>query len=403
MKILGVNKFFYLRGGCETYYFMLNKLLELKCHQVVHFSMKDKSNFESPYSGYFVDNIDYSNMDWYQKIIYSFKIIYSLEAKNKIQRLINDEGPDIAHIHNFQHQMSPSILHGIKKYKIPIVNTVHDFKSICPNYKMLRSGHICEDCKGGRYYKCFINKCVKNSWGAGFVNMVEAYTHSLLKSYELVDKFICPSRFIQNKMIEFGIPEQKTEYVPNCININEYISSCAHDGYFIYAGRLSHEKGINTLVKAMKHVNRTKLIIIGTGPEEKRLKELAENLGLKNIAFCGFKSGRELKKLIRRSMFMVLPSEWYENCPMAILEAMASGKAVIGSRIGGIPELVDDGKTGLTFKPGDFQELAQKINTLINNPNCAATMGKAARKKAEELFDQETHCQRIISIYKSLV
>ena len=323
MKILNINKFYYRKGGSEAYYFALADLLRENNHEVIPFSMKDNKNYETKYSKYFIENISYENMGIKEKAINGAKLIYSFEAKKKVKNIVNDNTPDIAHLHIFQHQLSPSILKEIKKNGTYVVNTVHDLKVICPNYKMLNDGEICEKCKSDKFINCFKSKCIKGSTVNSMLNTIEAYTHRILKSYDYVDKFICPSKFYMNKFIEFGIPKEKVVHIPNFVDVSKFNPNYEHEDYFVYFGRLSEEKGINTLIKSMKYVNKSKLIIVGTGPIEKELKEFVVKEKIKNVEFVGFKTGNELENIIKKSRFIVIPSEWYENAPMSIIEAMA--------------------------------------------------------------------------------
>jgi len=392
-----------MKGGSETYYFQLADLLSENGYEVIPFSMKGEKNLYSEYSDYFVKNIDYSRKDFKSRLSYAAKIIYSFEAKRKIGRLLNSTKPDIAHLHNFHHQLSPSIIYKIKKFGIPIVNTVHDLKIICPNYMMINSKGICEECMGGKYYKCFANRCVKNSRAGSFVNAVEAYIHSFMKSYSHIDRFICPSDFYRKKFMEHGIPENKLIYIPNFIHVEYYQPCFEHEKYILYFGRLSEEKGVKTLIRAVKNIHDSKLVIAGTGPLEAELKSMVEKEALDNVEFVGFKKGEELKKLIQKSMFVVVPSKWYENGPLSVLEAMAYGKAIIGSNIGGIPEFIKDGETGLLFEPDNNDELSEKLNFLINKEDLIFEMGFNARKRAEEEYNAKLHFERLESVYKSLV
>jgi len=403
MKVLAVNKYYYKKGGSETYYFDLNDLLKKNHHQIIPFSMKDDKNFNCEYDDFFIHNIDYGSNSFSTKVKNAVKIIYSLEAKKNIEKLIKSVNPDIAHLHIFQHQLSPSIIHGIKKTGIPIVNTVHDLKVICPNYKMMSNNSICEKCKGGKYYNCFLSKCVKNSRAASLVSTCEAYFHSLLKSYSMVDMFICPSNFYRNKFIEFGIPENKTIHIPNFIDVYKYDPSYDNEDYFMYFGRLSEEKGLKTLLKAMKSVKRSKLVIVGTGPIELEMANLIRIYNLDNVEMVGFKNGNELLDIIKNSMFSIIPSEWYENGPLSVLEAMAMGKPVIGADIGGIPELIDNKNTGLVFETGNEESLSEKINFLLDNPKVAVEMGVNSRKKVEAEYNQSEHYNRILQLYSSVL
>lgn len=403
MKILNINKFYYRKGGSEAYYFALADLLRENNHEVIPFSMKDNKNYETKYSKYFIENISYENMGIKEKAINGAKLIYSFEAKKKVKNIVNDNTPDIAHLHIFQHQLSPSILKEIKKNGTYVVNTVHDLKVICPNYKMLNDGEICEKCKSDKFINCFKSKCIKGSTVNSMLNTIEAYTHRILKSYDYVDKFICPSEFYMNKFIEFGIPKEKVVHIPNFVDVSKFNPNYEHEDYFVYFGRLSEEKGINTLIKSMKYVNKSKLIIVGTGPIEKELKEFVVKENIKNVEFVGFKTGNELENIIKKSRFIVIPSEWYENAPMSIIEAMAYGKAVLGSNIGGIPEFIENNHTGMIFNTKDEIDLASKINHLINEEKQTVEMGKNARIRAEKLYDKTVHYEKIMDLYNEVM
>ncbi|MHC1721413.1 MAG: glycosyltransferase family 4 protein [Clostridiaceae bacterium] len=404
MRILLINKFHYLKGGSETYYFSLNKLLTAHGHEVAVFSMEDERNIPSEYSDYFVKNIDYNKgTTLLNKIKLAAKFIYSFEAASKLEKLITDFKPDIAHLHIFQHQLSPSILWTLKKNKIPIVYTAHDFKMVCPNYRMLAKGRICEACNGGRYLNCLKKRCIKGSLFNSLLNVKEAYVHKIIKSYDLIDRIITPSNFYREKFIEFGVNSERVVFVPNFLFEADYTPHYDFKDYFIYLGRLSEEKGVDTLLRAMKSV-QGKLIIAGTGPSAENLKEWAENEGLTNkVEFAGYKTGDELKSIINEAMFIVVPSKWYENAPYSILEAMASGKAVIGANIGGIPEMIKDEETGLIFRTEDHEDLAQKINQLLLKPETAADYGRNARAAVEKLYGSEEHYLKILKIYEELI
>lgn len=403
MNILSVNKYFFLKGGAETYYFLLNKLLQEKGYDVTTFSMKDKRNAASPFENYFVDSIDYYEKNIFKKMHYASKVIYSIEAKKKIGRLIRDTNPELVHLQNFYHQLSPSILHEIKKYNLPVVFTAHDLKLLCPNYQMLCKGEICEKCKGHKYYQCVLNRCLKDSTAASLVSMAEMYFHQMLKSYDNIDIIITPSAFYRSKFIEFGFSPEKVVHIPNFIETQRYKPNYCSNGYIAYFGRLSKEKGILTLIKAMKEIKNTELYIIGDGPLRAEIEKYTEEAGMGNVKLLGFKSGEELDSLIRNCYFTVLPSEWYENAPLSVLEAMACGKAVIGADIGGIPELVQHGRTGLIFESKNSEQLSEQLNDLCTHPQRVMEMGREARRRVEREFGENEHFEKIEGIYKRLL
>ncbi|SCJ73054.1 Capsular glucan synthase [uncultured Clostridium sp.] len=398
MKVLLINKYYYIKGGAEVCFFSLKNLLEKKHYNIVPFSMKDSRNFYTEYNEYFVNNIDYNNLNLFKKIIAAIKIIYNFEAKRKISKLIKDTKPDIAHIHNFYHQLSPSILNPIKKKNIPIIFTVHDLKVICPNYQMLNSNGICEKCRGKKFYNCIRYKCVKNSRINSLVVVFEAYIHEILKSYNLVDIFITPSRFLRDKLIEYGFEKDKVRYIPNFVNVYEYVPYYGFDNYYIYFGRLSYEKGIMNLIQAAKNINKIPLLIVGSGPVLNEIRRYIEQENIKNIYLKGFKTGEELKNLISKSKFVVMPSICYENNPMSVIESMAYGKAVIGSNIGGIPELINNKE--LLFNYNDISSLEEKINYMINlTREDIEKIGKDNRKYIEDNCSEEIHYEKLSKIY----
>jgi len=362
MKLLVVNKFYFLRGGSERYIFELNKVLEKNGFTVIPFSMKDEKNFQTKYSQYFVGNIDFQNkLSLIDRLRSVFRILYSFEARKNILELIENAKPDLAHIHNIAHQISPSILPALKKRGIPVVQTLHDFKLVCPSYLFYTRGKPCEECKKNKFYKAIVNKCIKNSFSGSFLIAMEMYFHKMTKIYNNIDIFITPSLFMKRKLEEFGIYTNKLVHIPNFVLAESFSPNYDFEDYFIYFGRLSEEKGVMTLLKAVERNWKIKLLIVGEGVLEDELKRYAEKKGLKNVIFKGYKSGSEFQNLIRNAMFTILPSECYENCPISILESFAMGKPVIGANIGGIPELINEGSDGLLFESGNAADLNDKI------------------------------------------
>lgn len=403
LKVLQINKFFYLKGGSEAYLFSLVDALTEMGHTAAEFAMRDPKNRPSRWAEFFVDHIDYSTAKFKEKLKFATKIIYSFEARNKIALLLDAFQPDIVHLHMFQHQISASILPKIKKRGIPVVYTAHDLKSVCPNYKMLSHGKVCERCKYFRYFNCTIQQCVKDSYLKSMINTVEMYFHLFRGYYDLIDHIITPSDFYRQKLVEWRFPETVVSHIPNFVDEAVFAPIYGHDPYFLYFGRLSEEKGVLTLVEAMRYVKKGTCVIAGSGPILNEINTRIGKLGLTNVKLVGFKSGNDLKKLIRNSMFVVLPSEWYENGPISLLESFAYGKPVIGSNIGGIPEHIEDGVDGFLFECGNADELADRISKIFDDPDRAIEMGKNARKKIENLYSLKTHMEGLLKVYDRLV
>jgi glycosyltransferase involved in cell wall biosynthesis len=405
MKILLINKFLYPKGGDAICALVTGELLRSKGHEVVFWGMQHPTNPGYPHADLFVDNLDLNNAGGIGKQIdIAAKLLYSVEAKNKVEALIKRIGkPDIVHLHNFAHQISPSILDVFKKHKIPVVMTMHDYKLVCVAYTLLSQGKPCEKCADGKYYQCLLEGCVKDSRAKSLLNTAEMYLHhKLLHIYDSIHTFISPSAFLKAKLEAMGF-KGKVVHLPNFVCPDEFVPRYDWaERSICFVGRLSREKGIATLIEAVKGLDVT-LKIIGEGPLEEELVSSVKCQGIKNVQFMGYMTGDVLREEIRKSMFVVIPSEWYENNPLSALEAFALGKPVIGARIGGIPELVQDNETGLTFESGNAQDLADKIQTLVNQPDLIAEMGKTARLFVESELNSEKHYAQLMTIYQQAI
>lgn len=401
MKILLINKFLFPKGGDAISTLKTGELLRAKGHQVIFWGMKHPSNPPFPYQDDFMDFTDYyTRANMFAKIKMPVNILYSTEAQKRLDSLLAKERPDIAHLNNFAHQISPSILIILKKYNIPMVMTMRDYKLVCPTYNLFSKDKPCEKCRQGRFYMCFVNRCSHNSYLKSLVNVVEMYLHHhILHLYDLIDIFISPSEFLKNKVKEMGFKREVT-YLPNFLDFNHYQPRYSHrENTIVYLGRISREKGLLTLIHSVSAINNIQLKIIGEGPLKSELENLVNVKGINNVSFLGFKSGDELKNTVADSLFVVVPSEWYENNPRTVLEAFALGKPVIGADIGGIPELVKNWETGLTFKPGDPDDLKEKIVSLLKEPDKIVALGKNARVILERDFNPDRHYRELMNIY----
>jgi glycosyltransferase involved in cell wall biosynthesis len=267
---------------------------------------------------------------------------------------------------------------------------------------MLLNGKLCERCKGRKFYNSLFTLCHKNNFLASATYTIESYFNLWFKKYNWIRFLICPSMFSLKKHLEAGIPEKKLVHIPNFIKLQKFEPNYEPGDYILFVGRLSKEKGILTLLKAIKGLD-IELKIVGEGPMREEYEKHVRNEKITNVIFEGYKSGEELKRLYKNSAFVIFPSEWYENAPMTILETSAYGKPIIGSNIGGIPEMIINEKTGLVFKPGDYNELREKIKNLLSNPSLIVQMGKDARKRAEEEYNAELHYKRLMEVYEKAV
>ena len=407
MKILMIDKFYFVKGGAERYAFELTSLLEELGHEVIPFGMTHPNNFQTPYASYFVDHVDYNqNRNIFKSMQSAAKTIYSTEAKKKIERLVRDTRPDIAHLHMIDHQISPSILPVFKKYHIPVVQTVHQYKLVCPNYRLfnMRTQTICEKCLDGHFWHPLFERCHMNSLVASGLIALESAIHKYHNIYEKnIDLFHVPSRFMGGKLKQGGIPEDKIHPLFYTIQLGDFKPTWEDENYFLYYGRLAKEKGVHTLIRTMRDLPDVRLLIAGDGPQRSELEEMARSFHLNHVEFLGIQQGEDLKNLIRKAKAIVVPSEWYDNSPLVIYEAFAMGKAVIGTPLGGIPELVRPDETGLLFPAGNSEALSESIANLDKNPHLVKQLGKQAHAFAMREFDERKHVEEMIGIYSTLI
>jgi glycosyltransferase involved in cell wall biosynthesis len=401
MKILLINKNHFVHGGADRVYLNTGKLLEENGHQVAYFSTLNIDNISTEFDRYFVSSIETRQNSFFKKILSVKKYIYNEEAKNKLGQLIKDFNPDIIHIHLFYGVMSASILKEVKKHNIPIVATIHDYRLICPTNNMLDSDNlICEKCLPSSPSYCLIKKCSEKSLSQSAVVTLEAYFRKyVFKPIDYIDNFIFVSNFIKNKHIQVdyryeGKSSQLYNFAPEIS-----LDTSKKGSYLLYFGRLSKEKGLFTLIKSLFE-SKHKLKIVGSGPLENEMLELIHTQN--NIEFLGFKSGKELDQLILNSSFVVVPSEWYENNPMTIIESFALGKPVIGANIGGIPELLNR-SNGFLFESSNVKNLSEVIDNAIDiNEDLYQNLSKNCLGFAKKFFSKENHYFNLLNIYKSI-
>jgi len=402
-KILSVNNYHYRRGGSDVVYFEHAELMENQGWSNAFFSMHHPNNYSTPWSEYFVDEIEFGHTySLGEKISMISKVVYSFEAQRKLRLLINDFHPDVAHLHCIYHHLSPAIIPVLKAAGIPTVMTAHDLKIACPAYKMLNAEGICELCNHGSVLNVIKHRCIRNSLAASVIVAVESGLHRYLDTYRKhLDRVAVPSRFFLEKFVEWGWPREKLVYVPNYADVSKFEPLFTPGNYFLYFGRLAPEKGVGTLIRAAAK-SGVSLKIVGTGPVEAEVKALAAQVG-GVIEFLGYRTGTELHDLVRGARAVVLPSEWYENAPMSLLESYAFGKPVIGARIGGIPEMVVEGETGWTFESQNVEGLAECLQaTMAADNSMIVGMGQAGRDYVERNFSRQCYVDSMLALYREL-
>ncbi len=402
-RLLAINNYFYRRGGAEAVFFDHMHLFGEIGWDVVPFAMQHELNEATPWSEYFVSEIEYGRQTGLtRKLRQAASVIYSLEAQRNIRRLVERVQPSIAHAHNVYHHLSPAIFSTLKSLRIPVVMTVHDLKLACPSYKMLRDGKVCEDCRGGRIYNVLRHRCIKGSLPLSAVVFAETMLHRLLGLYrDKVDRLVVPSSFYLEKLAEWGWPRERMIHIPNFVDVSVFRADWQEGDYFVFAGRLAPEKGLATLIRAIA-LSGERLILAGTGPEEASLRQLSAELGA-DVTFAGYLSGERLHRLIGQSRALVLPSEWYENAPISVLETYALGRPVIGAAIGGIPEMVREGETGVLAASADVEDLARALNEMAAlSPAGRARMGAEGRSWIGREFSAAAYRARTLELYEGL-
>jgi glycosyltransferase involved in cell wall biosynthesis len=404
MKVLLVNKFLFPKGGSETALFNQIDLLRAHGHSIVTLAMDHPRNIAPPWPAAFVSRVE---MDRPGSTAAALKaagrLLYSFEARRRLDEIIRREKPDLAHLHNIHHQISPSILPLLKRRGLPVVMTLHDLKLACPVYTCVSRGRICERCRGGRFQWCLLRRCSKGSAVKSALAAAEMTLHRhILRLERHVDLFLAPSLFLKGKLEDMGV-RVRLEHLPHFIDASkiEPEAQPPRKPSFLFFGRLDRVKGLATLIRAAAELPWT-CTIVGDGEMRPELERAARSAPNGRIVLRPHLGREDLTAAIRGASFTVLPSEWYENFPLSVVESFALGKPVVGARIGGIPELVRDGETGRLFEPGDAAGLRRTLAEMAADPARTAAMGRRARRFVEERLNPGDHYHRLMAIYERL-
>lgn len=400
MRVLQVNKFHWLKGGAERYYFDLQRELAARGHEVAVFASAHPQNEPSDWAEHFAPDAEYHRPGRTPAWRLARDVIFNREAARRLERLIDLFRPEVAHLHNFHHQLSPSILEVLARRGVPAVQTLHDYKWVCPAYLFLSRGKICERCgPGNRFVPVLARRCHHDSFLKSLAVHVELTASWRRGDVSRVRRFLAPSRFLRERVVAHGLPADRVLHVPYFIREGEYRPAIEPGDAFLYVGRLSREKGLPTLFDAMKKGAGLPLRVAGEGPLGPLLEERAAREKLP-VEFLGHLRGEALHEAIRAARAVVVPSEWYENLPYAVLEAFALGVPVVGALVGGIGELVEDGKTGRAFPAGDAGALAEALSALARSPADAAEMGCSARHRIEAEYAADPGMDRMEALYR---
>jgi glycosyltransferase involved in cell wall biosynthesis len=418
MVVLQINKFFWMKGGAERYFFSVSEELERLGHGVIHFSMDHPSNRPSPYAHYFVSNKDYdSPAGGVRTLTHAASFIRSREAARRIRQLVRDHRPDVAHLHNTYHQLTPSIIAALDEAGVPVVMTLHDYKLICPNYCHFASGEYCYRCRGGRFHQALVTRCSGGSLARSALLSAEAYWQRWTGVYGRVRRFIAPSRFMRARVAEaagnVGIDAERVTYLPSFCpptgaaagtglsDADRAVLDGLPQSYVLYFGRLGEEKGLNSLLDAVSRLPGVPFVICGDGPQRSALEQAVGERSLDNVQFTGYANKPLLELVVARAAVSVLPAIWPENAPFTVIEAAAAGVPQVVSDMGGLPEMAEI-VSGLVFRHGDGADLAEKIDGLLSEPAGARARGDEGRQAALAYFDKDRHMQSLMEIYNEV-
>lgn len=410
MKILLIHKFHYMLGGTETFHYNLAEALIAAGHEVVFFSMYDERNIPCAQDKYFVSNINYNdpNLKGFKKIKTGLKLIYSYESKRKIEQLIQDEKPDIAHIGLLHRQITFSVVDVLKKYNIPIVMHLHELTAVCPCYTMLRpDGTICSDCAEKGYWNCVRHKCLKGSRAKSLLAYAEAMFLKWGHYYNKIDLYIAECNFYKNLVEKAHFTESPIIKMNNFLPIHQEYKACVDcEDYILYFGRYAREKGVLTILEAYEQIKcKERLVLVGRGSEENRIREFVQEHGLEDrVKINGAIFGEKMDEIIEKAKVVLVPSEWYENGAFVALQAMAKGKIVVASNIAGLAEIIQDGETGYLAEPGNPKSFAEAIcRALSLSEEERITMSKHIVEYIERRCDAENYINELTRKYEELI
>jgi len=399
LRVLQISQNYFIRGGSDIMFFRNIELLKLHGHQVIPFAAQSPKNEPGEWNHHFPLAADFEH----PKPLDLIRFVYSMPARRSLEKIIQEYRPQIAHLHIYYGKITTSILPILKDAGIPIVQTLHEYKLICPVYSLVSINKICEACEGRHFYRALPRKCNSGSLKRTVLSVIESYVSRALGSVDSVDRFIAVSKALEQKVVKHGVPPEKVITLHNWLDVTD-IQPASHIGhYFLYFGRIERLKGIFTLLEAASHVPDIPLLLVGEGNAHTDVMELIQKTELAHVKLLGFKKGDELQELIRNSICTLLPSEWFEPFGLTVLETFAHGRPVIGSAIGGIPELIDDGQNGFLFEPGNALALQTHMAWMAENPDRALEMGSAGRQKVETKFSQERYYTRLMEIYQDIL
>jgi len=391
MKILLCHNFYQQSGGELVAVLALKSLLEQRGHNVVFYTK---------------DNLEVKEYNKKQKIAFFPRTLFSQDTYHSLYQIVAREKPDIAHVHNVFPLLSPAVYIALHRARIPIVQTVHNYRLMCINGLFLRNGQVCERCLGGEFFSSFRFKCYRESYLLSGLYALTIGGHRRWGTFDKIDRFIAMTSFVAEKLLESGLVKlEKISVLGNFLPtpLPEDGLPDLQDPYIVYIGRLSREKGLMTLLDSLRDIKSLRLKVMGTGPLDAEMKTYIHSHNLQNVEMVGFVSGEEKYRLLRGALCCVVPSECYENFPFVVLESAAVGTPIVASGIGSLGILVSGPKMGMLFSPGDSSDLRDKLERLAAEPDMAIHMGQKARQWVETEHTSDAHYAALMKIYEEVI
>ena len=409
MNILIINKYFFVSGGPERYMFSIMELLERQGHTVIPLSIRLNKNQPSKYDDMFLpppfqddetSHFQNASLTLVEKMKLTKRAIYFTEARDVVAEIVERENIDVVYLLNICNYISPSVIDGAHGAGARVIMRLSDYNFVCASYHFFRDGEVCTKCLQGMHHAVKY-RCMRGSLSLSIARYVAMVWHQKSKIYSKVDAFVAPSQFMANSLVKFGMPQDKVNWVPSFVNLDQYEANFDAGEYVLYFGRLDDEKGVNILLDAWRLVNPKfgSLWIVGSGEAEEELKVQASRLGLENVVFQPFMKKQDLLEVVRNARFVIVPSLWHDNAPMATYEAMACGKPVVGSKLGGLMDQIENGETGILVEPGNPEMLAKTISGLWNDDKRICEMGIRARQRMETTFSADKHLSTLNRIF----
>lgn len=403
MRVLLAHNNYTVQGGAEVFFHEVGRVLEANGHEVRYFSAAE-DGLDAPHADSFPQAVDYKSGSLARRALQMPKMIYNREAKSAFAKVIAEFKPDVIHGFAIYLRLTPSILDAAREAGVPVVLSCNDYKHICPNYKLFHSGQVCEECKGGKFYRAAVNRCCHGSLVTSVASMAEAYAHNWMNVWRKnVSTFLFASQFMAQKTEEFwGKGTVNIDFLQNPFDARKYHVDANVGSYMLYFGRLIDEKGVDILLDAAMRAPDVPVVVVGDGPDRAKLEERSKTIA--NVDVVGPAWGDDLAKWQHGARAVVVPSIWHENFPYVILQAYAASNPVIGAARGGIPELIAGGSYGWTYNPTDADALARQMQAVMALPDAEiAPMGKAACDYTHLSFSDATIYARLQSIYAKVI